>query len=98
MHGKTTYIKSGQSIYDLAIQLYGNTEDVFKLIADNPDVFTQGLSTQLDPGTQIVVKQESITPRIQRFFQNTGREISSGNFANMNFADFSYDFSFDFVS
>lgn len=77
-------VKKGQSIYDIAIQLYGNTADVFKLIADNPGVFTQGLSTQIEPGTQLIAKQESLTPRIQRFFKTSAREIATIDAANAN--------------
>lgn len=35
---KSIIIKEGQTIYDVSVQLYGNIEQVYKIIADNPDI------------------------------------------------------------
>jgi len=48
-------VSQGQTIFDLAALYYGCYEGVYIIIEDNPTI---GLDTELEPLTQIVIRDE----------------------------------------
>lgn len=68
-------VLSGQSVYDIALQVYGSVEGAITLWQDNTDVFTDNLRTVLTPGTQLIVR--STNNNIAVYFKNINQIIAT---------------------
>jgi hypothetical protein len=64
-------IKSGQSLFDIALQAYGTIEGVFSLLADNPGKLTT-LTDELTPGTELVVNGAVLNKYVADEYTNRG--------------------------
>ena len=64
-------IKSGQSLFDIALQVYGTIEGVFGLLADNPGKLTT-LTDETTPGTELVVNGAVLNKYVSDEYTNRG--------------------------
>jgi len=53
-------VKSGQSLYDVSIQLYGSTEFVLQLVQDNPQL-AGGVNSNLESNTTLFYTKQNTT-------------------------------------
>lgn len=53
---KQITVEQGQSVWDIALQEYGSVSEVFRLLADNPQL-TSGLNTQLAAGQKLQIQR-----------------------------------------
>lgn len=60
MADRTIIVQPGQCIEDIALQEYGSIDGVTRLFLDNESVFMNGYSTDLAPGTELVITAEPI--------------------------------------
>jgi hypothetical protein len=60
MAERTVIVGPSQCLEDIALQEYGSIDGVTALVANNRDVFTDGYSTDLDPGTVLKVVGDPI--------------------------------------
>lgn len=71
---KTFAVKDGQSIYDVANQVYGSFSGVFLLLADN----SLSLDTDLFAGQVLLVREITATP-IAQFFSGRNQSINNSD-------------------
>ncbi|GAB3734904.1 hypothetical protein [Spirosoma lituiforme] len=50
-----------QSLFDIAIEVYGDVEGIFWLLADNPQLI--GLTDRLQPDQTLHLREDKINPR-----------------------------------
>jgi hypothetical protein len=76
----TIKIERGQTISDVAIQEYGCIEDTITLMDDNPDVFTAGILTQLEPATVINIRKqhENSKPQTMNYYRTQRLKVNTG--------------------
>ncbi|MFC5408000.1 LysM peptidoglycan-binding domain-containing protein [Larkinella bovis] len=60
-------VKAGQSLLDIAVEVYGDVEGVHWLIEDNPMVY--GATDRLRAGQVLVVRPETVNFRYQAYLQ-----------------------------
>lgn len=60
MADRTTILQPGQCLEDIALQEYGSIDAVGIIVFANEDVFTDGFSTDLEPGTTLRLPGEPI--------------------------------------
>lgn len=63
-------VNRNQSIWDLAIQIYGSSDGVKQLIIDNPTICN--FETSIQAGTKIQLKQEVINKSVVDFLSKKG--------------------------
>jgi len=76
---------NGQTIFDIAIQEYGSTNEIFQIIKDNSEIFDNGITTILDPGTLLNIRNDLklSKPRIAAYYKKKGIKVSSGFFETL---------------
>lgn len=72
----TYTIKSGQTIYDVAIQLYGDAGKTPQLVSDNLSVLNNGLMTTNLVG--VIVSYTDPNTSITNYFRTNNIIITSG--------------------
>ena len=66
---------SGQTLYDLSIQLYGNSSNAVRILKDNPDLL--GVAKLIPPGTVIeYTPPEGFT--VATYFRNRRTPVVTG--------------------
>lgn len=60
MTERTTIVHPGQCLEDIALQEYGSIDAVGIIVFGNEDVFVDGFSTDLDPGTTLRLPGEPL--------------------------------------
>jgi len=73
MAKKYVTMRSSQTLFDLALQVYGDITQVFTLIADNPD-----LSNVHSGRAGLVVEYEEQTLSITEFYKKNSIDLVSG--------------------
>jgi len=63
--------KSGQTLFDIALQVYGTIEGVFGLLADNPGK-TSTLTDEPTPGTELMVNGTVLNKYVANEYANRG--------------------------
>ena len=58
---RTYQVLPQQSLFDIAIEVYGDVEGVFWLLADNPQL--TGLTDRLRVGQPLQIRPEQVNPR-----------------------------------
>ena len=73
---------AGQTIFDIAIQEFGSTNEVFQIIKDNSEIFDNGITTILIPGTLLKIRNDLklSKPRIAAYYKKKGIKVSSNFF------------------
>lgn len=83
-----TKVEDGQNLFDLAIQLYGDVGEVWRLMGDNA-VVIPSLNTVVDAGTELKAQKEVDAPideavmvwfRKNKIIVNTGFEGEISNY------------------
>lgn len=64
--------KSSQTAFDLALQLHGSVDDVFELLAANPEI--ENLESDV---TGVEINYEVNDTFVQKFYINNGATVSS---------------------
>lgn len=67
-------IKEGQTLFDLALQLYGDVSKVYQLIADNPSI--ESLNTKEIAGLEIKYTVQG--NRVTEYFLKENLSITTG--------------------
>ena len=71
---KTYTVKQDQSIYDIAIQLYGDAGQIFKIIEDNPSIETiDSPLVRMD-----IVYDETLFTDLTVYLQTNGINLTTG--------------------
>lgn len=85
-----TYITtSGQTIYDLSVQLYGNDSNAVKIIVDNPSL--SGVTDLIPPGTVITyTPPEGFT--VSQYLTDKTTTVNTGNENPLQGSGFSLGF------
>ena len=60
-------LSTQQSLFDIAVTVYGDQGGVFWLLEDNPGL---GLTDRLRTGQQLVVRADSIIPRMVAYLND----------------------------
>ncbi|MBS1940889.1 MAG: hypothetical protein JST38_08435, partial [Bacteroidetes bacterium] len=60
MPDRTIIVQPGQCLEDIALQEYGSIDGAPLVVFANEDVFVDGFSTDLQPGTKLVITGEPI--------------------------------------
>ena len=90
----TTKVEEGQNLFDLALQMYGDVGEVWRVIADNAAV--AGLDDELAAGLELKVQKEVAAPlnaplmnwyRKDKRVINTGGESTATNYILQENAD-----------
>lgn len=83
---------NGQSIFDIAIQVYGTIELVYKLIQDNPQI----LDIQTNITGYTLEYDDTITNDLTIYFKSNGIQLATGQglYQEVSF-NRSFDDSFD---
>jgi hypothetical protein len=71
-------IEHGQSLLDAAMQAYGSPDGLFWLIADNPDLQTEGVDTYLAAGQVLVYRVQPANP-VQAQYLLRGTVVNTGD-------------------
>lgn len=77
---KNYIVQYGQSIYDVAINMYGDISKVWDIIDDNK--FSNGLDTDLDGGQVLSIRQgdEMISNNISEYFVRYPETINNSDY------------------
>lgn len=70
---RTVTVKSGQSIWDIALQEHGSVAAVDWITEDN----NIGLCDYIPPATKLAVREEVIDKQIVDYYKNRNIELSS---------------------
>lgn len=99
MAERSIIVQPGQCLEDIALQEYGAIEAVDRIVWGNPDVFGDGFSTVLQPGTELALPGDVV----DRAMYDTMRKLRiipatllSNDDAMLPPGDFNEDFSDDF--
>ncbi len=87
----------GQCLEDIALQEYGSIDGAPLVVFANEDVFVNGFSTDLQPGTKLVIAGEPIDKPMYDTMRKLGvvpSTVSDGDGEALG--DFSSDFNNDF--
>ena len=76
---------AGQTIFDIAVQEYGSTDEVFQIINENTEVFLNGITTIIIPGTVLKIRNDLklSKPRIAAYYKKKGIKVSSNFFETL---------------
>ncbi|WP_080058287.1 LysM peptidoglycan-binding domain-containing protein [Spirosoma aerolatum] len=66
----TYSIKSEQSLFDIAVEVYGDVTAVFWLLDDNPQL--NGLTDRIKRGEVLRVRDASMNPRLVNYLADFG--------------------------
>tara|TARA_Y100000588_G_scaffold217747_1_gene231659 strand:+ start:917 stop:1258 length:342 start_codon:yes stop_codon:yes gene_type:complete len=74
---KSKYIVSaGQSLMDIALEVYGDITGVFELLEDNPDLAT--VQDDIEGGQLLRIDSEKVVNiDVARFFVNIGQKVNT---------------------
>lgn len=72
---KVVTIKEGQTLFDLALQLYGDVSKVYQIIADNPTVIESVNSKEL---TGLEIKYTVQGNKVTEYFLKENLSITTG--------------------
>lgn len=98
MADRTVIVEPGQCLEDIALQEYGSIDAVGIIVFGNEHVFTDGFSTDLESGTELVISGEPI----DRAMYDTMRQLgvvpatSGASSPDPGQGDFNGDFNTDF--
>ncbi len=65
----TYTVKPQQSLFDIAIEVYGDVEGSFWLIEDNPGI---SLTERLRPAQVLAIRADQVNPRQATYLQDFG--------------------------
>lgn len=69
-------VREKQNLLDIAMQLYGDLDGVWKLLDDNPSI---GLDSELATAQELVVDPaHSVNPQIQNYFKTRNLKVVTG--------------------
>lgn len=99
MPERAIIVQPGQCLEDIALQEYGSIDGAPLVVFANEDVFVDGFSTDLQPGTELVITGEPVDKPMYDTMRKLGvipatngsetEEPTGGDFNN----DFSNDFN-----
>lgn len=69
---RSIIVQPGQCIEDIALQEYGSINAVAWVLGDNQEVFVNGYSTDLQPGTELVLRDESFDAPVHTAVRRAG--------------------------
>lgn len=77
---KRAYIVSeGQTLYDLALQLYGDVSAIIRIIEDNPAIVS--IETDPIPGSEIIVSGEALmNADIVDYYAGLNYKVNTGEY------------------
>lgn len=99
MAERTVTLQPGQCLEDIALQEYGSIDGVTALVFGNEDIFTDGFSTELDPGTVLKVEGAPIDQAVyntMRQLQVVPATVGAEGAPTEEHGDFNDDFNDDF--
>lgn len=99
MADRTIITQPGQCLEDIALQEYGHIDGVSAIVFGNEDVFTDGFSTDLQPGTELVITGEPIDLPMYNTMRKLGvipSTVSADQVPEEVVGDFNNDFNDDF--
>lgn len=68
----------GQTIWDLAIQCYGDVAGVWLLLEDNADALTDGLDSEVVPGQVLRIVQPPLDRDVATYYKDNDLHPVSG--------------------
>ena len=89
-------VKSGQSLYDVSIQLYGNTEFVLELVQNNPTLLEEGVNSNLSSNTILLYDKQNTT--LTNFLSVNTLNLATTEPRTIPGASYSNDYSNDYDS
>lgn len=97
MPDRTIITQPGQCLEDIALQEYGSIDGAPLVVFANEDVFVDGFSTDLQPGTELVITGEPINLPMYNTMRKLGVIPATHSvIAPIGPGDFSDDFNDDF--
>lgn len=99
MADRTIITQPGQCLEDIALQEYGSIDGAPLIVFANEDVFVDGFSTDLQPGTELVITGEPIDLPMyntMRALQVVPATVSAEQVPQAVVGDFNDDFNSDF--
>lgn len=98
MPKRTIITQPGQCLEDIALQEYGSIDGAPLVVFANEDVFVDGFSTDLQPGTKLVIAGEPIDKPMYDTMRKLGviPATNGGEAEEPTGGDFNNDFSNDF--
>lgn len=98
MPDRTIIVQPGQCLEDIALQEYGSIDAVGTIVFGNEEVFTDGFSTDLQPGTELVLPGEPLDKPMYDTMRALGIVPATawGSDDTPPLGDFSDDFNNDF--
>lgn len=89
-------VKSGQSIFDIALQEYGSVEGVYNLMQDNP-ARIPSLDVDLLPGDVLLIGSDPVQKDVTDYYtRNSVFPATRSEEESDLFGDFNNDFNDDF--
>jgi hypothetical protein len=86
-------VKSGQSLFDVSIQLYGSTEFVLQLVQDNPQL-VEGVNSNLESNTLLNYTKQNTT--LTNFLDVNTLNLATTEPRTIPGASYSNDYSEDY--
>jgi len=92
-------VLNNQSLIDIACEVAGNADAVFDLMKSNDYIFDLDFATEPTVDNIIILPStyENFTKQVADYFINTSKNIATAE-ANLTVADYSLDYSLDYVS
>ena len=87
---KQIEVRQNQTLFDMAIQMYGRVEDAFTIITDNPVI--DNLNNNYIAGLNMIYTEQ--LSALPVYFKQNNIYITTGNNNNRSFDD-SFDYSFN---
>lgn len=89
-------VRKGQNIYDIATWMYGSSEGVFTLMADNPDKIPN-LNAVLVVGDYLKISPDKvINQNIVNYYSQLGKDVNTGDEVELA-PDYNEDYNEDFL-
>jgi hypothetical protein len=74
---KEVIVSEGQTIQDIAVQVYGSAENTIDLVTDNN---LDGVASEVQAGR--ILKVRETTNRVAEYFANRQKQVNSGGLPN----------------
>ena len=98
MSARKVITQAKQTIWDIAMQEYGSVEQVFQLMADNPEV-VPNLATNLAAGQLTVIRNPPVNSPVLDYMKRNKIKPVSDALHDPNLAgDFNDDYNDDYLN